>query len=197
MDLAVIDPLPMYRHGVIAVLSAAGYQVGIPTDPLDWARQSHAGLMLLTLANATDWNLLGRVRQDAPERSVIAVLSEESAGLGVRAVRAGARSVLPREVSAAALRRTVEATIDGQTVVPAAVAAALAGAEADPVITADQLTWLRHLAAGMTVAELARLAGYSERAMYRLLQTLYRRLGARTRIEAIVRAQEQGWLLSR
>ncbi|MFD1082735.1 response regulator transcription factor [Micromonospora andamanensis] len=197
MDLAVIDPLPMYRHGVIAVLSAAGYQVGTPTNPLDWARQSDAGLMLLTLANATDWNLLERLRHDAPEGSVIAVLSEESAGLGARAVRAGARSVLHREVSAAALRRTVEATLDGQTVVPAAVAAALAGAESDPLITADQLTWLRHLAAGMTVAELARLAGYSERAMYRLLQTLYRRLGARTRIEAIVRAQEQGWLLSR
>ena len=78
MDLAVIDPLPMYRHGVIAVLSAAGYQVGIPTDPLDWARESHAGLMLLTLANATDWNLLGRVRQDAPERSVIAVFERGS-----------------------------------------------------------------------------------------------------------------------
>ncbi|GIH01459.1 hypothetical protein Pma05_80310 [Plantactinospora mayteni] len=191
----MIDPLPMYRHGVIAVLSAAGYQVGIPADPLKWARQSDGGLMLLTLATATDWNLLDRLRQEAPQQRVIAVLSEEAAGLGARAVRAGARSVLPREVTAAALRRTVEATIDGQTVLPAAVAAALTGTETEPIVTADQLAWLRHLAAGMTVAELARLAGYSERAMFRLLQSLYRRLGARTRIEAIVRAQERGWLL--
>jgi DNA-binding NarL/FixJ family response regulator len=73
----------------------------------------------------------------------------------------------------------------------------LAGAETDPAITTDQMAWLRHLASGMTVAELARVAGYSERAMFRLLQSLYRQLGARTRIEAIVRAQEQGWLRPR
>jgi DNA-binding NarL/FixJ family response regulator len=194
MDLAVIDPLPMYRHGVVAVLSAAGYQVEIPADPIDWARRGRTGLVLLTLVTAADWDLLDQLREDAPQRRVIAVLSEESAGLGARAVRAGARSVLPREVTAAALRRTVEATIEGQTVLPAAVAVVLAGGETDPVITADQLAWLRHLAAGMTVAELARVAGYSERAMFRLLQSLYRRLGARTRIEAILRAQERGWL---
>lgn len=111
--------------------------------------------------------------EDAPQE-VTRVLTEESAGLGARAVRAGARSVLPRGVTAVVLQRTVEATIDGQTVIPAPVAVvlatgAVAAGDTDPVITADQLVWLRHLADGTTVAELARLIGYSERAMYRLL----------------------------
>ncbi|MFF0370580.1 hypothetical protein [Micromonospora sp. NPDC005087] len=93
----------------------------------------------------------------------------------------------------------MDATIDGQTVLPAAVAVMLTGGavadeETRQAITAAEVTWLRHLAAGMTVAELSRLAGYSERAMYRLLQGVYRQLGARSRIEAIVRAQEKGWL---
>ncbi|MET8354531.1 DNA-binding response regulator [Micromonospora sp. NPDC005206] len=199
MHLAVIDPLPMYRQGVVAVLSAAGYQVEVPADPVNWARRSRSDLVLLTLATTGDWDLLGRLRDIAPAQQVIAVLTEESAGLGVRAVRAGARSVLHREVTPVALRRTVEATIDGQTVLPAAVAVILAGGavaaeETRQAITAAELTWLRHLAAGMTVAELSRIAGYSERAMFRLLQGVYRQLGARSRIEAIVRAQERGWL---
>ncbi|SEU14237.1 helix-turn-helix domain-containing protein [Nonomuraea wenchangensis] len=46
----------------------------------------------------------------------------------------------------------------------------------------------------MTVADLADRAGYSERAMFRLLQALYREIGVATRIQAIVRAQERGWL---
>jgi DNA-binding NarL/FixJ family response regulator len=202
MHLAVIDPLPMYQQGVVAVLSAAGYQVDIPSDPQDWAHRGRKGIVLLTLATTADWELLGRLRAVAPEQHIIAMLTDESAGLGARAVRAGARSVLPREVTAVVLRRTVEATIEGQTVLPAGVAVvlatgAVAAGDTDPVITADQLVWLRHLAEGMTVAELARLIGYSERAMFRLLQGLYRQLGARTRIEAIIRAQEQGLLRSR
>ncbi|MEU7918967.1 DNA-binding response regulator [Micromonospora zamorensis] len=201
MHLAVIDPLPMYRQGVVAVLSAAGYQVETPPDPVNWVRSRPSeDLVLLTLATTEEWDLLSRLRETTPEQHVIAVLTQTSARIGVQAVRAGARSVLHREVTAVALRRTVEATIDGQTVLPVAVAALLAGGAADEAprqaITEAELTWLRHLAAGMTVAELARLAGYSERAMFRLLHGVYRQLGARSRIEAIVRAQEQGWLLT-
>jgi DNA-binding NarL/FixJ family response regulator len=155
--------------------------------------------MLLTLAEGPDWELLHQLRAYASRLSVIAVLTGPSAPAGVRAVRTGARSVLFREVTAGTLRRTVEATIDGQVVLPAAVAAALVtgadhAAAGVVVPTSEQLDWLRHLAAGMTVAQLAGLAGYSERAMFRLLQALYRRMGVRTRIEAIVHAQEQGWL---
>jgi DNA-binding CsgD family transcriptional regulator len=56
------------------------------------------------------------------------------------------------------------------------------------------VSWLRQLAAGSTVAQLANQAGYSERAMFRLLQGLYQQLGARNRVEALLRAQQLGWL---
>lgn len=199
MQIAVVDPLPMYRQGLLTVLAAAGFAVDTPADLLTWARRGHSGLILLTLASSADWELMGRLRANVPWHQVIAVLPETSAGLGARAVRAGARSVLPRDVTAAVLRRTVEATIDGQTVIPVAVADILVAGSAqagnnDPVITADHVAWLGHLRSGTTVAELARLVGYSERAMYRLLRQLYQQLGARTRVEAIVRAQQQGLL---
>jgi DNA-binding NarL/FixJ family response regulator len=198
MNLAVIDPLPMYQQGVVAVLSAAGYQVDAPPDPLGWAHRTD-GLILLTLATSADWDLLTRLHTETPQQHVIAVLPENSAGLGARAVRAGACSVLPREVTAAVLCRTVEATIGGQAVLPAAVATVLAtglvgAGDTVPVIAAEHLAWLRHLAAGMPVALLAQRIGYSERATYRLLRHLYQQLGVRNRIEAIVRAKDQGLL---
>ncbi|WP_432973473.1 DNA-binding response regulator [Dactylosporangium sp. CA-233914] len=200
MRLAVIDPLPMYRQGVVSVLSAAGHVVETPDDLLAWLRRGHDGLVLLTLDTSTSWDALGRLRAATNEYPVIAMLAEESAAAGAKAVRAGARSVLPRGTSAAVLTRTVEATAGGQAVLPAEVVAALLSGVAstdrgESMLTAEQRVWLRYLADGMTVARLAEQVGYSERAMFRLLQTLYRRLGARTRIQAIVRAQEQGWLV--
>src|SRR5262249_55405296 len=93
----------------------------------------------------------------------------------------------------------IAATLDGEVVMPAGVARALAdGAPITrvrlPASSVEQLSWLRRLAAGATVAQLASEAGYSERAMFRLLQTLYRKVGARSRIEAILLAHELGWL---
>jgi DNA-binding NarL/FixJ family response regulator len=199
VHVAVLDPLPMYQEGVVATLSAMGHVVETPEDPLGWARQVEGAVVLLTLISPRDWELLGRLRNTESLHLLIALIEEDSAALGLRAVRSGARSVILRRTTTAALRRTVEATIDGQAVLPAAVVSALAGgAEAtDPaqqLPTAEQVAWLRRLASGSTVAQVARNAGYSERAMFRLLQALYREMGARSRIEAIIRARDLGWL---
>ncbi|QFY15052.1 DNA-binding response regulator [Nonomuraea phyllanthi] len=198
LHVAVVDPLPMYREGVASVLSAAGHRVETPAEVLAWARQVPRGVVLLTLEREQDWELLGRLRDMAATHAVVALIEEDPVVLGARAVRSGAQSVLPRGVAAGMLRRTVEATFDGQAVLPAVVATALAtgahavGANAKPP-DPRQVSWLRQLAEGATVAQLARRTGYSERAMFRLLQGLYQEMGVSTRIQAIVRAQEQGW----
>ncbi|WP_345385124.1 hypothetical protein [Nonomuraea salmonea] len=190
----------MFRQGVATVLSAAGHDVETPADVLAWVRRGQRQVVLLTLVGEPDWELLGRLRDAGGTHAVIVLIGADDPGalLGARAVRSGARSVLPREVTPGALRRTVEATYDGQAVMPAAVASALSSApRADAVpefLGARRLSWLRQLATGMTVAQLARRSGYSERAMFRMLQALYQEMGVSTRIQAIVRAQAEGWL---
>jgi DNA-binding NarL/FixJ family response regulator len=57
-----------------------------------------------------------------------------------------------------------------------------------------QLEWLRALAQGITVAQLAERHGYSERAMFRHLRDLYARMGAKGRTEALMLANRRGWL---
>ncbi|MEU6153354.1 response regulator transcription factor [Actinosynnema sp. NPDC047251] len=195
--IAVVDPLPLFRQGVASVLSAAGHSVETPTDVSLWLRRAKSSVVLLTVRSERDWDLLDRLCGAAGHHLVIAVLDAESAVLGARAVRTGARSVLARDVAADTLRQTVEATIGGQAVMPADVAAALAGGtppNGQRALSAEQLSWLRQLASGSTVTQMADRAGYSERAMFRLLQAVYRQMGVRTRLEAIMRAQESGWL---
>ena len=59
-----------------------------------------------------------------------------------------------------------------------------------------EVHWLQMLANGATVADVARDASYSEREMFRLLNRLYRAMGARNRVEAIVMAARAGLLNS-
>lgn len=167
----------MFRDGVTAALAETGHLVEAPADVLAWVQRRTTNVVLLTMVSERDWELLNQLCDTTVPSLVIALLDRDSPLLGVRAMRAGARSVLARDASAAALRRTVEATVDGQTVLPAVLAAELAS-DTQPRHgpTADQLSWLRQLAAGVTVAQLANSAGYSERAMYRLLRTFYRQL---------------------
>jgi DNA-binding NarL/FixJ family response regulator len=180
----------------VTVLTAAGHRVDTPDDVVAWASSRRSAVVLLTLLDGADWELLARLRNE-PLTVVIAVLPD-LLPTGVRAVQLGARSVLSRRAGPAALRRTVEAATDGQAVLPAEVLTALAGAPPGELraLSEEQLSWLRALATGSTVAELAATAGFSERAMFRILKHLYRVMGVQNRMQAVLRAQELGWLPS-
>lgn len=200
LPVAIVDPLPVYRHGIGAILLAAGHTVEAPTDVLVWAHNRRDCLILLSLCTEDDWGLLTQLSTGVAGRLLIALVDDDSGLLGAQAMRSGAHSVLPRHVSIRSLERAVASTIDGDAVMPAEVARVLAGyvrpasPQSRPALSSEQLSWLQLLAEGSTVARVAREAGYSERAMFRLLQTLYRKLGAESRIEAVLRAQELGWL---
>jgi DNA-binding NarL/FixJ family response regulator len=200
VQVAVVDPLPLFRDGAVAALVAAGYVVQTPGDALTWIRQAPRAVMVLSVLGEADWRILAEAATiSSTALSVVVMLEEESVAAGVRAVRAGAQSVLARHASAEVLRRTVSAVIDGQSVMPAVVTGALVSgvgldAGSARLLSAERLSWLRALAAGSTVARLADEAGYSERAMFRLLSALYRDMGVGGRVEALMRARDEGWL---
>jgi DNA-binding NarL/FixJ family response regulator len=194
VSVAVVDPLPLFRRGVATVLAEIGHEVAMPDDVLAWTRGKPSCLVLLTLRAKQDWELLaGLVRQ---EHLVVALIDGAGAE-GARALRAGARSVLVRTAMESSLQRTVAATLEGDAVMPAWVFAALIAADGStgrPKLSVEQAAWLRRLASGSTVAQLASEVGYSERTMFRLLHALYGRMEVRSRVEAVLRAKEQGWL---
>ncbi|MEU4564178.1 DNA-binding response regulator [Actinoplanes sp. NPDC023936] len=198
MRVAVVDPLPLYRHGVAAVLAAAGHEVDTPADALGWARRHPGTAVLLTVGAEADWALLGRLVAIGQQTAVVAVLPSPGGHSGAEAVRAGAASVIGRAIAPEALLRVISGLSTGDATLPldALRLLALGADEADDRDRPppEQIGWLRRLAGGSTVAALATEAGYSERAMFRLLHGLYERIGVRTRTEALIRAHDRGWL---
>ena len=94
--------------------------------------------------------------------------------------------------------RVFEDAVRGVSALPIGVVAALAAPHerSDHVQepSESELAWLRELASGATLAQLAEHSGYSERAMFRLLRELYGRLEVKNRTEALMLSQRRGWL---
>jgi DNA-binding NarL/FixJ family response regulator len=196
--IAVSDPLPVYRHGVMATLGEAGFAPEAPDDLLRWIRQEHRLVVLLTLDVQSDWALLAELRHTRSDVVVVAILTDVSVPSYVRAILAGAAAAVPRDASPEAVRRVFEEALEGFSVLPVEVVQALAAphqqTDTGPAPPPHELGWLRELAGGATVAQLAERSGYSERAMFRLLRDLYQRLNVGGRTEALILAHQRGWL---
>lgn len=61
-------------------------------------------------------------------------------------------------------------------------------------ITPEEIDWLIAMADGQRTADTAAKAGVSERAFYRALRRLWKKLGVANRAEAIALASRMGWL---
>jgi DNA-binding NarL/FixJ family response regulator len=198
-QVGIADPLPALRYGVRTALEAAGFGVAEPADVAAWAAGDGSRVVLLGLVAAESWAALDAVVANAGSVPLVALLDRPSTEEYRRCLRLGATTALPRASSPEQIVEVVRAASGHQTLLPAAVAASLAGSP-DPALVLldpDQLRWLRGLAAGMTVEELAWKEGYSTRTMYRRLHHVYRRLDAGDRTRALIRALELGLLPDR
>lgn len=191
--IAVIDRAPAYRRGLELALSEAGYQVEQPTDMGRWAEAPGARAVVATCRSGSDARRLALVRARGTDTIAVALLGEESSVAYREVLETGVESAVARDASLDRIVEVVGAAVDRRTVLPTDVARSLArGGQADEGIEKDQAEWLRALARGTTVEELAESVGYSERAMYRQLRRLYERLGARNRTEALLQAVRRG-----
>jgi DNA-binding NarL/FixJ family response regulator len=202
--IAVWDPLPAYRRGISAILDNAGFRVEEleePSDFIAWSVEEEKHVALVTIEagkSAHGWRVIAQLRQLESEPIVLALLSDSTVDLYVNAIAAGATSAVARDASPELIRQVFVEAVQGRALLPSFVITALV-TQLRPVQAEDRpsdrdIEWLGALSKGTPVAELARSAGYSERAMYRLLSDLYARIGARNRTEAIVKALQNGWL---
>jgi DNA-binding NarL/FixJ family response regulator len=200
--VAVLDPLPAYRRGILAILKDNGANPETIDELPAWIEEGVRHVVFLTLESDHDWEALTRLRQTRVELLVVAVLTDSSLPVYVRAISAGAVAAMPRDASPERVQRVFDALLHGSATLPIKVVHALASrASTDQTgevtsieLPANEISWLRELASGATVARLADQSGYSERAMFRLLRDLYRRMGVGTRTEALMYAQQRGWL---
>jgi DNA-binding NarL/FixJ family response regulator len=197
--IAVLDPLPLFRRGIAATLGEFGVIVEAPDDVDAWSREETRTIFLLTLQAEADWHVLTRLRQELSDPIIVALLADASTMAYVRALSGGAATAVSRDATPEQLRQVLEQVVRGVSLLPLHVVHALGSSglpsrEATDVPPPREIEWLRELARGTTVARLAERAGYSERAMFRLLKGLYRQMGVKTRTEALIRAHQENWL---
>jgi DNA-binding NarL/FixJ family response regulator len=197
--VAVVDPLPLCRRGVAATLSDLGYPVDTPDDVRAWLTAAPSQAIVLGVCGDPDWRLLAELCDGRPDLLLLAMIDKADVDSYARAVKAGASGVIARASSPTILQRSFTVMVDGQVLLPAAVVRSLATGPRDAGgrtegPSEEERAWLRHLADGGTVAQLAESAGYSERMMFRHLRDLYRRLPARNRTEALIYARDNGWI---
>ncbi|MGH2712446.1 MAG: hypothetical protein ACRDM7_00895 [Thermoleophilaceae bacterium] len=191
--MAVVDHAPAYRRGLELALSEAGYRVDHPADMGRWAETPGIRALVATCRSGSEARRLALVRARGSDAVAVALLGEESAVAYREVLETGVESAVARDASLDRIVEVVGAALDQHTVLPTDVARSLArGGQDDEAIEDEQASWLRALARGATVEELAESVGYSERAMYRQLRRLYERLGANSRTEALLQALRRG-----
>lgn len=128
--------------------------------------------------------------------AVLAAQPGPTAEFEIAALAAGYHGVIDCHGSGAQIALAIRVALTGQVVLGQAVARQLADrARADcgsDDLTEAEVRWLGALARGTSVVDLATSEAYSERAMYRRLSDLYRKMGVRTRGEAIAAASRHG-----
>lgn len=201
--LVVLSGVPeVYGHGLAHALSAAGAHRVVRTDGedlLELLTGEHPAPAVLVVPEAAAERVRSALRGSPVEDLVALVHLAPGAGRDgfVGAVRAGALGVLDPDAELETAVEVVLSAAEGRVLVPRHLVESLAepsGAAGAPQVAPHEREWLRMLGQGGTVAAIARSASYSEREMYRLLAKLYRRLGAETRTQALLRAADWGLL---
>lgn len=179
----------MVRQGIGAMLDSTEFNpVDIDEDHLG-AWVSAGGRVVLCIDTELDVELVVDLRQESQDAVLITIA--ETTDLACAALRAGANASIPVEADAHGVVLALRAADAQLTLLPQQLGMELASrseTESSIDLTDAEVGWLTMLSTGATVAKVADEAGYSSREMFRLLGACYKKLGAETRIGALIRA---------
>ena len=186
---------PIVASGIVATLAETEFEVvSIPAAELPrWIELG--GMVIVGVREKEDLDLIVDLRETSPDGVVITLVADGRLDLARQALHAGAISSIPLDADLRSIALALRAAQSRLSVIPESVSRHLEGPTAAPApveITGVELAWLKELAAGATVGDIAEQAGHSERAMFRLLSKLYGTLGADTRIGALIAAAKLG-----
>jgi DNA-binding NarL/FixJ family response regulator len=194
--VVVVDQVPTSREGLAVILERSGFEVHRPVRPELWLRSHHADGAVLTVHAAAQVEELRALRQQFPQLVVVAILLTAELAAYRRILRSGAHAAVKWDCSPERIAQVVQSALSGWTVIPTFVARSLVEGLPEGLwreaLKPEEIEWLRALAQGASVAQLARTASYSQREMFRRLADIYERMGVGNRAEAIALAGQWG-----
>lgn len=200
LQVAVVDEVSTYRRGLAGAVNDAGLMPHEPLDVLSWG----SGLLdseravLIALRKGSDHDLLTSLALETNISAIVALLPDPSVLAFSRALTCGASAAVAYDAPAETVLDALKGALGGHSQLPVEIAQELASAarvaeECSAVdLTPREVDLLTSLMEGTRVAEIAQRAGYSERATFRQLASLYARMSVANRSEAIAVAVRWG-----
>jgi len=205
-EIIVADDHPLFREALRhalgrAVPDATVVEADTVAALLDEAEQHpEADLLLLDLnmPGANGFSALVQMRAHHPSLPVVIISANEEPGVIRRSIAHGAAGFVPKSSTVEKMVEALQAVLDGDVWVPAAVDAespTLEGAEADVAsrlasLTPQQFRVLTMLSAGLLNKQIAYELGVSEATIKAHMTAIMQKLGATNRTQAVVLSQQ-------
>ncbi len=133
-----------------------------------------------------------QIRERDPHAKVIVLTTYDTDDDISRALKAGAKAYVLKDISADGLINCIHDVLNGKTYLAPAAAAKLAEGMSHMSLTPRELSSLRLMADGKTNKEIAQQLGISERTVKTHLSHLFEKLGVTSRTEAVKIASRRG-----
>lgn len=184
---------------MVALLEGDDIEVEVCENLEEWTPRQGGTCIVLGVGGDDDLDLLRAFHDDHSFTPVVAVSDDVSVSTFARLIRSGATAVVGETEPSDVLRGVVLAALGGRASMSADMTQRLAEFVPDEDdwsswVSGHEADWLRAMASGSTVLDLAEDAGYSERAMFRNLKSMYMRIGVKNRTEALMWASRNGLL---
>lgn len=217
MKTLLVDDHALFREG-LALLITQGFehlvllQAGDITEALEQlAAHPDVQLILLDLAlpDSAGTSGLVRLREHAPQITVVVLSADETPEMVLAAIDAGAAGFIPKTARSGVMQAALRVVLDGGVYLPAAAlltragfdgeeaaapapAALLLETDALQALTPRQCDVLRLLIEGKSNKLICRELELSESTVKTHLASIFRRLGASSRTQAVVAAARLG-----
>jgi DNA-binding NarL/FixJ family response regulator len=186
----LVDDLPTFRLGLAAACVRAGLTVDETESLGSWARLRDTAA-IITLGRSGGWTALKTVRRSSSATTILGLLPRYDVASCREALEAGATAVEAHDSDPDHLVSTLIAAVEGRVVLPVELVTSLVDrlrirhAERAALLSDLDVELLRSLNNGETVTAIAHRLHMAPRTVDRRLQSLYARMGVRSRLQAV------------
>jgi two-component system NarL family response regulator len=195
----VVDDHSLLRTGVANIINhEPGFEVVAEaangTEGVAAFLEHHPDVVLMDLRmpEMEGVEAVRRIREADPQARVIVLTTYDADEDIARALQAGAKAYILKDISADALVACIRDVLAGKTYLAPSAAAKLAERVTQVQLTPRELSALRLLASGQSNKEIATSLNISERTVKTHLAHLFEKLGVTSRTEAVRVATRRG-----